>query len=144
ASYLGAGNYQEYGKNEVEAQIKALNESGIDEYLIWNASNKYTENVDYTPSIDEDVLEETKKKDADLRQENEEEEKGEEDEKDDKNRAIDAEVLEETKKKDADLREAVEEEESGEDEDKDDNEENDTNEEENEEDSNEESDKDPA
>src|SRR5699024_9604684 len=62
ASYLGAGNYQNYGKDEVEAQIKALNESGIDEYLIWNASNKYTENVDYTPSLDEDVLEETKKK----------------------------------------------------------------------------------
>ena len=83
ASYLGAGNYQEYGKNEVEAQIKALNESGIDEYLIWNASNKYTENVDYTPSLDEDVLEETKKKDAELRQEIEEENKEEDSDKDD-------------------------------------------------------------
>src|SRR5699024_724892 len=83
ASYLGAGNYQNYGKDEVEAQIKALNESGIDEYLIWNASNKYTENVDYTPSLDEDELEETKKKDAELRQKIEEENKEEESEKDD-------------------------------------------------------------
>src|SRR5699024_195555 len=78
ASYLGAGSYQNYSKHEVEAQIKALNEYGIDEYLIWNESNKYTENVDYTPSLDEDVLEETKKKDAELRQEIEEENKEEE------------------------------------------------------------------
>ncbi|PLS15462.1 GTP-binding protein [Bacillus sp. M6-12] len=49
ASYLGSGNYKKYGKAEVEAQIKALNENGIKEYLLWNASNKYTENVDYTP-----------------------------------------------------------------------------------------------
>src|SRR5699024_2704066 len=83
ASYLGAGNYHEYGKNEVEAQIKALNESGIDEYLIWNASNKYTENVDYTPSIYEDVLEETKKKYAVSRQEIEEENNEEKSDKDD-------------------------------------------------------------
>lgn len=38
-----------YGKNEVEAQIKALNENGIDEFLLWNAGNSYTEGVDYTP-----------------------------------------------------------------------------------------------
>ncbi|MDQ0268733.1 putative glycoside hydrolase [Cytobacillus purgationiresistens] len=49
ASYLGKGNYMTYGKKEVEAQIKALNEQGIDEYLLWNAGNRYTENVDYTP-----------------------------------------------------------------------------------------------
>ncbi|MCO0600863.1 putative glycoside hydrolase [Peribacillus butanolivorans] len=49
ASYLGAGNYQKYGKEEVEAQIKALNENGIDEYLLWNAANRYTKGVDYTP-----------------------------------------------------------------------------------------------
>src|SRR5699024_9459806 len=83
ASYVGAGKYQNYCKDEVEAQIKAMNESGIDEYLIWNASNKYTENVDYTPSLDEDALEETKKKDAELRQKNEEENKEEDSDKDD-------------------------------------------------------------
>ncbi|WP_233523052.1 putative glycoside hydrolase [Peribacillus saganii] len=49
ASYLGSGNYRKYGKVEVEAQIKALNDNGIKEYLLWNAANKYTANVDYTP-----------------------------------------------------------------------------------------------
>lgn len=49
ASYLGAGNYQEYGKEEVEAQIKALNENGINEFLLWNAGNTYSPGVDYTP-----------------------------------------------------------------------------------------------
>ncbi|CAH0226951.1 hypothetical protein SRABI96_02557 [Peribacillus sp. Bi96] len=49
ASYLGEGNYQKYGKEEVEAQIKALNDNGIDEYLLWNAANRYTKGVDYTP-----------------------------------------------------------------------------------------------
>lgn len=49
ASWLGSGNYKKYGKPEVEAQIKALNDQGIKEYLIWNAGNSYTKNVDYTP-----------------------------------------------------------------------------------------------
>ncbi|MBS4177402.1 putative glycoside hydrolase [Bacillus sp. FJAT-49731] len=48
ASYLGSGNYQVYGKNEVEAQIKALNDEGITEFLLWNAGNKYSPNVNYT------------------------------------------------------------------------------------------------
>jgi hypothetical protein len=49
AAYLGKGNYQQYGKEEVEAQIKALNEQGINEFLLWNAGNTYTQGVDYTP-----------------------------------------------------------------------------------------------
>jgi hypothetical protein len=49
ATWLGNGNYQVYGKKEVEAQIRALNEQGIHEFLLWNASNNYTKNVDYTP-----------------------------------------------------------------------------------------------
>ncbi|WP_458414309.1 putative glycoside hydrolase [Schinkia sp. CFF1] len=49
ASYLGKGNYLNYGKNEVEAQIKALNENGIKEFLLWDAGNTYTTGVDYTP-----------------------------------------------------------------------------------------------
>ncbi|WP_343797784.1 putative glycoside hydrolase [Bacillus carboniphilus] len=49
ASYLGAGNYLVYGVEEVEAQIRALNENGIMEYLLWDAGNSYTEGVDYTP-----------------------------------------------------------------------------------------------
>lgn len=49
ASYLGSGNYRVYGKTEVEAQIKALHDSGIEEYLLWNAGNTYSQGVDYTP-----------------------------------------------------------------------------------------------
>ncbi len=49
ASYLGKGNYIRYGKKEVEAQIKGLNENGINEFLLWNARNTYSEDVDYTP-----------------------------------------------------------------------------------------------
>lgn len=68
ASYLGDGNYQVYGKEQIEAQIRALNESGIDEFLLWNASNKYTDNVDYTPALDEQVLEQVEQEDKKLRQ----------------------------------------------------------------------------
>jgi hypothetical protein len=49
ATWLGTGNYKHYGKKEIEDQIRALHAQGIDEFLIWNASNKYTPNVDYTP-----------------------------------------------------------------------------------------------
>lgn len=49
APWLGKGNYIPYGKREVELQIKALNEAGIKEFLVWNAGNNYTPNVDYTP-----------------------------------------------------------------------------------------------
>ncbi len=47
ASWLGKGNYLKYGKTEVEAQIKALKDNGITEYLIWNAGNKYSPGVNY-------------------------------------------------------------------------------------------------
>lgn len=47
ASYLGAGNYLVYGKKEVDAQIRALKDNNINEYLLWNAGNRYTPNVDY-------------------------------------------------------------------------------------------------
>ena len=49
ASWLGNGNYIPYGKNEVEAQIRALNENGINEFLLWNAGNRYTQGVNYKP-----------------------------------------------------------------------------------------------
>lgn len=49
APWLGRGNYLIYGKAEVEAQIKALQDNGINEYLLWNAGNKYTPGVNYTP-----------------------------------------------------------------------------------------------
>ncbi|MBW7454475.1 putative glycoside hydrolase, partial [Paenibacillus sepulcri] len=47
ASWLGKGHYIQYGKEQVQAQIKALHDSGIDEFLLWNAGNKYTAGVDY-------------------------------------------------------------------------------------------------
>ncbi|ARI78025.1 putative glycoside hydrolase [Halobacillus mangrovi] len=50
APWLYSGPTKQYGKAEVETQIKALKENGIDEYLIWNAGNNYTPNVDYTPT----------------------------------------------------------------------------------------------
>jgi hypothetical protein len=49
ATWLGPGNFKHYGKKEIEDQIRALHAQGIDEFLIWNASNKYTPGVDYTP-----------------------------------------------------------------------------------------------
>ncbi|MDP4083698.1 MAG: putative glycoside hydrolase [Bacillota bacterium] len=49
ATWLGKGNYQIYGKGEIEEQIRALQSQGIHEFLLWNGSSKYTPNVDYTP-----------------------------------------------------------------------------------------------
>ncbi|MGL6100310.1 MAG: putative glycoside hydrolase, partial [Fusobacteriaceae bacterium] len=31
-----------YGKKEVKEQIKALNALGLDEYILWNAANRYS------------------------------------------------------------------------------------------------------
>lgn len=39
--------YIRYGKKEIEEQIRALNDNGIREFLLWNAVNTYTPNVDY-------------------------------------------------------------------------------------------------
>lgn len=47
AAYLGKGNYQPYGKMQVEAQIKALYANGVREFLLWNAGCNYTDNVNY-------------------------------------------------------------------------------------------------
>ncbi|WP_223156046.1 putative glycoside hydrolase [Desemzia incerta] len=47
ASYLGAGNYREYGPEEIEAQIRALKEAGVNEFLLWDAGNTYTRGVNY-------------------------------------------------------------------------------------------------
>ncbi|WP_425331147.1 putative glycoside hydrolase [Jeotgalibacillus proteolyticus] len=49
ASYLGAGNYMVYGAAEVQAQIQALYDNDINEFLLWNAGNTYSEGVDYLP-----------------------------------------------------------------------------------------------
>lgn len=42
ASYLGAGYFKRYGKNEIEAQIKATYDAGLEEWILWNAGNRYT------------------------------------------------------------------------------------------------------
>ncbi|RRJ64796.1 GTP-binding protein [Paenibacillus oralis] len=47
ASWLGKGHYTKYGKHEVEEQIRALRDMNVDEYLLWNASNRYTQGVSY-------------------------------------------------------------------------------------------------
>lgn len=47
AAYLGTGNYQEYGPQQVSQQIKALRDSGVTEYLLWNPEAAYSEGVDY-------------------------------------------------------------------------------------------------
>lgn len=48
ASYLGAGYYMRYGAAEVTAQVQALADNGINEFLLWNAGNTYSEGATYT------------------------------------------------------------------------------------------------
>lgn len=48
ASYLGAGWYTTYNAHEVSEQIRALNEYGVDEFLLWNAGNSYSEGATYS------------------------------------------------------------------------------------------------
>lgn len=48
ASYLGAGWYMNYGPDEVSEQVRALNEYGVDEFLLWNAGNRYSEGAQYS------------------------------------------------------------------------------------------------
>lgn len=49
ASWLGSGHYTKYGKTEMDAQIKAMSDMGVEEYLLWNASNRYTKDGNYGP-----------------------------------------------------------------------------------------------
>lgn len=49
ASYLPDGTWKRYGVEEVEAQIRALNEAGVWEFLLWNSGNNYTKGVNYLP-----------------------------------------------------------------------------------------------
>jgi hypothetical protein len=36
-----------YGAHEIEEQIRALKDNGVDEFLLWNAGNTYTQGVNY-------------------------------------------------------------------------------------------------
>ena len=41
ASYIGKGNYIEYGYREINSQIKAIHDLGITEFILWDPSCKY-------------------------------------------------------------------------------------------------------
>lgn len=41
ASYLGKDRYQPYSGKQIKEQIKAVSDAGIDEWMLWNASNRY-------------------------------------------------------------------------------------------------------
>ncbi len=45
APWLGKGNYKKYNAEDVKTQIKAAYDSGLDEWILWNASNKYSESA---------------------------------------------------------------------------------------------------
>lgn len=47
ASYLGPENYMVYGDHEVSEQIRALHDHGVEEYLLWNAGNNYSEGATF-------------------------------------------------------------------------------------------------
>lgn len=47
ASWIGEGNWMVYDADAVQAQVDAIYESGQREFLIWNATNIYSEGVDY-------------------------------------------------------------------------------------------------
>ena len=42
ASYLGRGYYQRYEVDQIRDQIRATYDSGVNEWLLWNAGNNYT------------------------------------------------------------------------------------------------------
>ena len=43
AAYIGAGNYQEYGYEQINDQIRAIQDAGLEEYILWNAGAVYPE-----------------------------------------------------------------------------------------------------
>ncbi|QQK80711.1 putative glycoside hydrolase [Salicibibacter cibi] len=58
ASYLSDGDWMEYGADEVEAQIQALYDNDIYEFLLWDAANDYSEGADYELDAEQDIVEE--------------------------------------------------------------------------------------
>ncbi len=45
AKWLRAGNYMEYGPEQVRQQIKAVYDAGYEEWILWNPSNIYPEAI---------------------------------------------------------------------------------------------------
>ncbi len=43
APWLGKGNYQDYGAEQVRQQIKAVYDAGYEEWILWDAKNTYHE-----------------------------------------------------------------------------------------------------
>ncbi len=44
ASYLGQGNYQAYGSEEISSQIQAVYDTGLEEWLLWHSKSIYSQN----------------------------------------------------------------------------------------------------
>lgn len=69
ASYLGVGNYIDYDAKAISEEVQALKDNGVNEFLLWNAGNDYTEGVNYNPKKgnakeqDPEGVEQTKNKD---------------------------------------------------------------------------------
>ena len=42
ATWIGKGNYQTYGTEQVRQQIKAVYDAGYEEWILWDSSNTYT------------------------------------------------------------------------------------------------------
>lgn len=49
--YKAPGTFQEYGPQQVQEQIVALQQHGVYEFLLWNAAGEYSEGVDYAPEL---------------------------------------------------------------------------------------------
>jgi len=45
ASWIGKGNYKEYGPEEIKQQIKAVYDAGYEEWIFWDAGNSYSESA---------------------------------------------------------------------------------------------------
>ena len=45
AAYLGAGYYQNYTAKQIREQIQAVYDAGFEEWILWNASNIYSEDA---------------------------------------------------------------------------------------------------
>ncbi len=48
ASYLGSGNYLNYGAHEVTEQIRALHDNSVNEFLLWNSANQFSEDATFS------------------------------------------------------------------------------------------------
>lgn len=45
ATWLGKGNYRQYGKGQAREQIKAVYDAGYEQWIFWNARNRYSEDA---------------------------------------------------------------------------------------------------